>query len=262
MNIILYILSGILALVLFIFIHLLKMMRLYLILLDEKIEFKRFIFAYFRTTFVNFIIPYKLGEIYRIFAFGRITGSFLKGFLSIVTDRFFDTLALVLVMLPMQILYKDTISAVTVALPVFLAAVVFAFMIFPSVYGYLNRYIIINRSSERSMAVLRSLEIIKTGYDKVRELISGRYSLMIIMSLGAWIFEGILLFLLSLILGIPFGAGDFCGYITSILSTGHEIVIQRQYFIFCFTGLLLMTIISFVICRLGAGPGRNNKDEA
>ncbi|MCR5735168.1 MAG: flippase-like domain-containing protein [Lachnospiraceae bacterium] len=233
--------------VLFILVHALKMMRLYLVLLDEKIEFGRFVFAYFRTTLVNLVIPFKLGEVYRIAAFARITGSLLTGILSIICDRFFDTLALVLIMLPLQVLYKDTVSAVSVFLTVFLLAVLFVFWMFPSAYGYLNKYIIINRSSVRSMAVLRSLEMIKTGYDRVKELIYGRYAIMILMSFGAWIFEGLLLLSLSRLLGIYFDARQFCEYIASILSTEHITAVQKPYTVFALVCLSVCTLISGIL---------------
>ncbi|MCR4738659.1 MAG: flippase-like domain-containing protein [Lachnospiraceae bacterium] len=257
------VLFSIMTVILFLLIHLFKMMRLYLILLEEKTEFKRFVFAYFRTTLVNLVIPFKLGELYRIAAFSGMTKSLLKGTVSIICDRFFDTLALVLIMLPLQILYKDTVSPVSVFLTVFLIAVLFVFRVFPSAYGYLNRYIIIYRSSRRSMAVLKSLEVLKGVYDGVRDLVSGRYAIMIIMSFGAWIFEGMLLYSLSRLLGISFDARDFCEYVSSILSPVHYAEIQKPYAILGIVILSVFTCLSgaYYFARTGGTVLRSRREE-
>ena len=50
----------------FIAVHFFKMLRLYLVLMEHRISFGRFILLYLRTTFINLIIPFKLGELYRI----------------------------------------------------------------------------------------------------------------------------------------------------------------------------------------------------
>ena len=89
----------------FILVHLFKMIRLYLVLMEHKIPFGRFVLLYFRTTLVNLIIPFKLGELYRIEEVWRLTGIWQVGVLSVVVDRYFDILALFLFLLPMYIIY-------------------------------------------------------------------------------------------------------------------------------------------------------------
>ncbi len=251
------ILTGILLVVLFLLIHAFKLMRMYLVLIDGRIEFKRFVFAYFRTTLINLLIPYKLGEVYRVFVFYRLTGSMETGLLSVIVDRFFDTLALVFVMLPFQILYPDTLSFVSVMLAVFLAVVVFAYMIFPPTYRYLNKYIILNRVSPRSMAVLRLLNTLKVWYEYVRGLVAGRYALLLLMSFGAWFFEGLLFRMLSAFYpSSGFDARGFCEYITSLLSSVPKTPEQRAYGRMCIIFTLILTLISALICFCGKGPKR------
>ena len=255
-------LTGIIILVLFLLIHAFKLMRMYLVLIDTRIEFKRFVFAYFRTTLVNLLIPFKLGEVYRVFVFYRLCGNFATGFLSVVVDRFFDTLALVFVMLPFQILYPDTLSFVSVMLAVFLAVIVFAYMIFPPTYRYLNKYIILNRVSPRSMAVLKLLNGLKVWYEYVKSLIAGRYALLLLMSFGAWFFEGLLFRLLSVF--YPYSAFDargFCEYITSLLSSVPKTLEQRAYGRMCIILTLILTVISAVICLSRKGPRQISADD-
>ena len=54
-------------LVAFVLVHFAKMLRLYLVLMEHELSFGRFVILYMKTTLINLIIPFKLGEIYRIF---------------------------------------------------------------------------------------------------------------------------------------------------------------------------------------------------
>ena len=173
---------GAAVLIGFLCVHLIKMMRLYLIVLDRKIAFDRFVPAYLRTTLVNLLVPYKLGEIYRIGVFYRISGGFRTGFFSVLIDRFFDTPALVLILLPYQLLISGKVTVPTLLLAVFEIVVLGAYRVFPPTYAFLNRYIITQRESKRSMMALSALEGVNGWYEYARDLVTGRYGILLLFS--------------------------------------------------------------------------------
>ena len=239
--------AGILfCLVMFIVIHFIKMMRMYLVLLEQKIELKSFIFAYFRTTLVNLIVPFKLGEIYRVVVYTRLSKAFGIGFFSTLVDRFFDTLALVLIIIPLAFVSPKSLNAVSVFLAVFLIFVIFVYVTFPLAYTYLNRYIIMNRSTKRSMMALKGVETLDVAYKYVKKLVLGRYSLLILMSFLAWAMEGILLLIISRLAGIDFNGAAFLEYISSILST------NDSYLLSLYTKLGICVI---AVCTIVSGIG-------
>ena len=227
----------------FFLIHLIKMMRMYLILMDRNISFERFVPAYLRTTLVNLIIPFKLGEIYRVGVFYRITGGFKTGFFSVLIDRFFDTLAIVLILLPYQILVSGHVTLPVILLTAFLIVVVFAYGIFLSTYKFLNRYIITSRTSKRSMAALKGLERLYEWYDYVKRLVRGRYGILILMSLAAWLCEVLVLVGFAHLMGQGFTVADFGNYIESIIS-GSTYELKRLYTMASIAVMLAATIIS------------------
>ncbi|MCR5687190.1 MAG: flippase-like domain-containing protein [Lachnospiraceae bacterium] len=217
-------LIGTAALVLFICVHLIKLMRMYLIVMERRIAFDRFVPAYLRTTLVNLLIPYKLGEIYRIAVFYRISGGFKTGFFSVLVDRFFDTLALVLILLPYQLLISGKVTVPTILLAVFIVAVLVSYRVFPATYEFLNRYIITSRDSKRSMMALSGLEHMNGWYEYVRDLVRGRYGILLLFSLAAWMLEIAVLGVFSRFAGQPFTVSDFGKYIESIVSgTSYEL---------------------------------------
>ncbi|MCR5591824.1 MAG: flippase-like domain-containing protein [Lachnospiraceae bacterium] len=245
---------GAAVLIGFLCVHLIKMMRLYLIVLDRKIAFDRFVPAYLRTTLVNLIVPYKLGEIYRIGVFYRISGGFRTGFFSVLIDRFFDTLALVLILLPYQLLISGKVTVPTLLLAVFEIAVLAAYRVFPPTYAFLNRYIITQRESKRSMMALSALEHVNGWYEYARDLVTGRYGILLLFSLAAWIMEIAVLAGFSHLCNVDFSVSDFGVYIESIVS-GKSYEIKRIYTLVSAAVVAVLTVI-FTIKYIA---GKKNK---
>jgi len=232
----------ILCLIGFVLVHVIKLMRMYLVVIEQKIPFDRFIPAYLRTTLANLIIPFKLGEVYRVGVFSRITGSINIGFFSVLIDRFFDTLALLIIILPYQLFGGKGVGTPVIFLAIFLLVVIFTYGMFPSTYRYLNRYIITSRTSKRSMAVLRGLEKINGWYLYVEKLVSGRYGLMFLLSIGAWLLELLEILGIAKIFNIEFKLADFSKYISSILSTQSSLI-NRMYTLYSILIIAIACVI-------------------
>ena len=144
--------------VLFMLVHLTKMARLYLVLMEHKISLQRFLLLYCKTTFVNLVIPYKIGELYRVYKIERETKHWQVGILSVVIDRFFDVLALFFILLAIDIYEKRQLSAITVVFFICLMLISVAYMVIQPTYNYLNKYLIVHKQSARSMITLKGLE--------------------------------------------------------------------------------------------------------
>jgi hypothetical protein len=180
--------------------------------------------------------------------YSKITKNVGMGIAGTLVDRFFDTMALVLILIPLHILYPDKISAVSVFLAVFVIVIVFGYIMFMPAYSYLNKYIIINRDSRNSMAVLKFLEVLKSAYDYVKRLVSGRYALLILMSFVSWVLEGGLLLFFSRVIGISYDISMFSDYITSILSTAVS-ELKNRYTVFSVIVIAVCAVILFVSQR-------------
>lgn len=230
-------------------VHLCKMLRLYLVLMEHKSSFGRFILMYFRTTFVNLIIPFKLGEIYRFYCISSMTKVWQVGILSVFLDRFFDIVALILVLVPFDLTVHGGLTIITFVL--FIAIVLLAVVylcIMPS-YTYLNHYMIRYKSSKKAMLALRILDVAKEWYDFTRNLITGRFALITLASLAGWILEVGVLKASAMFLGMKFGVGDFSAYIRAIF-TGEPNELLKTYTRFGAVMMLVAVIIGYTICLL------------
>lgn len=230
----------------FLAVHAAKMIRLYLVLMEHKIGLGRFLLLYCKTTLVNLIIPFKLGEIYRIFAIGRDTGIWQVGILSVLIDRFFDIAALLLVLLPLDIVFFGKISFITWVFLGIILVIAGIYLSIEPTYQYLNKYIIKEKSSGRSMAVLKGLDIVNSWYGFTKNLVRGRFALIFLASFAGWIFEILTLKALAGFLAAPFGIGSFSEYIRSLFMAG-ESSIARTYTLVGAGVFLLFSIVGQVV---------------
>ena len=210
-------------------VHLFKMIRLYLVLMEHRLPLWKFVLLYLRTTLVNLLIPFKLGEVYRIEEVARLTGIWQVGVLSVVVDRYFDILALFIWLLPLDFLVRGRASA---CLPLFGVLILLGGLVYvaiPGSFAYLNRFLITRKASARSMAALRGLGVIKGWYDYADRLVRGRAFLITFTSAFGWGLEIMTLRVLGEYRGMPFAFGDFGSYIDSLFLGGGNGMIKDSY---------------------------------
>ena len=202
----------------FIAVHFLKMLRFYLVLLEQKPPLRSFLFLYLKTTFVNLLIPFKLGEVYRAYCVTRLTGCVQIGILGVVLDRFFDIFSLLVFLLPYDLLNFGRPTLLTGILVAFLAVVMLLYHMFLPTYGYLNRYMIRNSRTKRGIYILSVLEMLRGWYDYIRDLLKGRQYMIVLCSAFGWMAEALLLQILMALHKKSFGFDGFAAYISSIFS--------------------------------------------
>ena len=226
--------------------HIVKMFRLYLVLLEQKIPFDRFVMLYLKTTFVNLVIPFKLGEVYRILSITKEVQKLQIGILSVLVDRFFDTAALLILLIPIQLLITKNFTVVAGILLLAVLMLALGYKAFPSTYAYINKYLIQNKKSRRSLLALKGIEVMKEWYDYCKELIIGRSPLIIIFSCAGWILDICVLFVLGKCFHIVFDIEEFSRYIAAIFLSGKSDLLNWYSMIGALI-LLVGTILGYLL---------------
>ncbi|MCR4890662.1 MAG: flippase-like domain-containing protein [Lachnospiraceae bacterium] len=218
-----------LFLILFLAAHTAKFIRLYLVLMEEKrLPILQTLGLYARTTFVNLLIPFKLGEFYRIFEVFLFTGSGKVGVSCVAVDRFFDTAALLAIILPFELLFVGRLSLFPLLLFVGLIILLFLYLSFQPSYRYLNRYFICRKRSQRALGALKALDLANDWFQYVRRLVSGRSPLILLSSFFGWGMEFLALKVFAGLFGEIFGIYEFNQYINSIFLSGDSMV-EKPY---------------------------------
>ena len=163
-----------------------KFCRLYLALYDAQLGLEICLTIYCKVTPISIILPFKVGEFFRIYCYGRQIGSLLKSVVIILLDRFMDTAALVTAIALVWIFYGERPSVFIYFLLIFLILSVCFYFVFPGIYRFWTRYLLCAKASEHKIWALKTLESIHALYSEIENVVKGRGMILYFLSLAAW----------------------------------------------------------------------------
>ncbi len=228
----------ILTLIAVVVVQFIKAMRLYIALYGNNISSSDYIVTYCKAAPITVIFPFKLGELYRIYCFGRLLSNWLKALVIILLDRFFDSLALITTILFFQVSNKGSFSPLIFILFLFLFIVAFVFVSFPRIYGFWSNYILCLKATPNRLKILSILDKFKKIYCEIDNVVKGRGMILLILSFAAWIIEIGLLLIMNM---FKMGIGSSENYVT-ILDYLMSAIFNKPN-----VEMLNFTFISFIV---------------
>jgi hypothetical protein len=225
--------------VIVIVVQLLKATRLYILLVDKNMLYVTNLMLYTKTTAVSVIIPFKIGEIYKILCYGKEIRNYVSGIVIVLLDRLIDTIVLLCIMTVFLLLSDQTIQMVYLFLSICVITLVFVYAIFGTLYGYWNDYLIKRGQTKGSITMLDNLRQINNGHQYIMTLLRGKALLLFFMSLLAWSIELLGIKLLVVKSGLDFRSEILGEYLNSAL-TG----VANGY-------LDIYIVISFIVLEFG-----------
>lgn len=180
--------EGLLSLTITVFIvYIIKAIRLFFALYGSELGIRKYLETYCKVTLVNIILPYKLGEFFRMYCYGAEINNYSKGIIIICLDRFMDTAALCTMMLFWWSVQDGGILIfIMLSVLLFLTLLYFSF---PSSYQFWCKYLLEAKASERKIQILKKLKALKKLYLEVQSIVKGRGFILYFLSLLAWIIE-------------------------------------------------------------------------
>lgn len=169
--------------------HIFRFIRFFMIYIEEKKTLKELINVYLSFTYVNYFMPFKLGEIFKVLEISYMLNSFEKGIIGVWIDRFFDTLILTIILI-LGIGFKQFIdSMLIIYLLIFLLTSLFFYLCFNYTYSYANRVILTKSVTKKGIYILKFIEQTKKIYRYAQYLLKGRIALLFFISILVWYFE-------------------------------------------------------------------------
>ena len=206
-----------LAIVSYFLLHAIKMSRYYLILSESYMSLYDLASLYLRFSIVNILIPKKIGEIYKFYAIGEKIGNYKTALLSIITQIYFDLIAIVLVLIVNLLVFNNVNKFILI---LFLFTIIIAslvYLIFPSTYKYLNSYFILKTSKKRDIYALDILEQMNDLYKHQKDILKGKGGIILIISLVIWGLEYWVSFFIAQNISMDYNLNTFASYIANIL---------------------------------------------
>ena len=226
-----------------IIVHFLKAVRLYLALYGNGLSLSDYCKTYCKVTPVSILLPFKSGELYRMYCYGYQINNMLKGVVTVLLDRFMDTIALVTLMIATWIIYGGVIIPLAYLLMIFLLGVIIIYGAFPGIYSYWKKYILRAVATPRKLRALRFLEHTNRAYIEMANVTKGRGIILYMLSLLAWVAEISSVVILNRLDRHADVVSKIAEYLTSALGNNHSIELR----LFIFISVILMIVIYLIV---------------
>lgn len=212
-------------------IHFIKAERMYLALYGSETGHMQYLKIYCKVLPVSMVIPYKLGEFFRMYSYGRQLGNMLKGIIIILLDRFMDTAALMTIILLFGLFNGSYIPFFIYLLLIFLVLVLLVYAVFPGICQFWKKYFLRVRATENKLIILKMLRTLNMIYEETARVVKGRGIILYFMSLAAW---GIEMISIGLLNGVV--RGDKLNqaiwrYLTAAIGGGRFVQMDRFVFV-------------------------------
>lgn len=242
------------AVILFLFLHFIKLVRYYLILSETQLPLGQYIRLYLQVTLVNIIIPFKLGEIFRFAMVASQCKSSQLSILSIISERFFDTCIIVVMLIIHVVFSKGEVVAPLLFLALFVVVCFLVYCTYSSTSRYLNRFFVLKPPVSSDIYCLQALGGIDSWYAHEQKIIKGKGVLLLICSMFAWLTEYFFFAVLAQVFNLSFDMHIFSKYISSILTVSSDFpaVFNTAYSVIC--------IFTFAIWYLWVFCHRKHKE--
>lgn len=216
----------------------LKLVRLYLVFVNTGLRFRTHALQFFKTLLVSLVLPFKLGDVFRVYCYGTHIGNFLRSFMAVLLDRFVDTLALVCILLALVVFRSAALPWLLYVLGAFLLVVMLCYAAFPSLYAYWSEYLLRSRATMQRLRYLRFLQQTNVLYQEFRSVVQGRLLLLFLLSMLAWTAE---LFCIARFFG-----EDVAAYLLAAAGLAGDRV-QQQFVLFGILLVLAVMLLGYVL---------------
>uniref|UniRef100_C6E5V6 Flippase-like domain-containing protein n=1 Tax=Geobacter sp. (strain M21) TaxID=443144 RepID=C6E5V6_GEOSM len=187
--------------------HLLRGLRLWLILGSDRIRFSTVFGCHATIALLTFAAPFKLGDLLRASEFYRLLKNDVRGIFAVWIDRLFDVVV-ILVLLAVFVSKKDAVQPVQlllVTLGTFLSVSVASCLLLPGAVAAFMRALL-QSSSSRSLTVMRSALKLKSILSKLPKMDLQTLSLLATVTFAVWGLELLSVFLLLMVVSRVFGS--------------------------------------------------------
>jgi len=190
--------SIIVFLILVVVVHILKSVRLYLALYYSELKWSDFIKVYCKVTPVSVVLPFKIGDVFRMYCYGQLVGNLLRGVVITMLDRFMDTAALVTVIILTWFLAGGKMDLLVYLFVIFLIITCVIYFVYPGIVRIWRKSLLKSNATERRIAILGVLKKFDEIYKEIDGVTKGRGIILYILSILAWGIEIGSLYIISL----------------------------------------------------------------
>jgi hypothetical protein len=180
------------AAVLYLISQALRGLRLAYILSDVSVSLRRLIEVNFVTQAASLGIPYKIGELYRVFELGVLTQHWPRALVAVWIERGADS-TVIAIIIAVALSYgtagQATVLPLLLLLIVFIVTSLVVFLVVPQNIGRLKHFVIRRYQSMNAVAFLRFADIVDKALSQAPRLLERKYVTLLFVTACIWMAE-------------------------------------------------------------------------
>lgn len=224
-------------------VHAIKAFRLYLIFYGTDIGFKSYLKIYCNVTPTSMVLPFKLGDFFRMYRYGCELSNIPKGVIIVLLDRFIDTIALVAAIVIVYIFNQGQLPVMTYFLIIFLLLMLLMYFVYPGLYKYWLKIFLRSTATPNKLKALNLLEKLQFVFNEIEIVIKGKGIILFFLSLIAWFVEIGYVVIASMITKQNNTNQVVSTYLASAIGIGQSDELQRFVFVSVIQLLCLYVIL-------------------
>lgn len=235
--------------------HVLRMLRLVLLTLDDRDKAFPLVAAHTLTAFPSSFLPFKLGEILRLASFFHVYGKRQKALAVWLAERFGDVVVISAFILGLYIFNIQVVPAMRTVFVLFVLASglsLLGFFAVAKIFVYLNRHLVLTSYTPRGLILLRASQVLRRLEVAIYKSVEGRVSGFLLLSVLIWSIEilALSLFINQLGIGDPDLAALFTSGLLASLPGGGGV--SSAFGLYQSLGLVALTLVFLLVVSLSA----------
>jgi hypothetical protein len=250
----------------YLFSHVIRAIRIVVLMGRQDYSLWKLIYMQFYTNGINLILPFKLGEVYRVIEFNKLIKDSNRLLITVITEKTLDLLLLfiwallAILFLGQQIEVLQTIVWVLLAL---IASSLIILFVIPENIRSVNVFLAKRYNSKWVISVLALTDRIASVIANMKHILRGNASTILLLTFAIWFFEmlgftyllpfmaeksqvwllSILVFLSSLIPSVSMGIGGLQLSFSALNYGFNSLVISLTYQTFIFAPAVLLGLL-------------------
>lgn len=229
-----------------ILVHFIKAARLFFALYGTDITLSQYMRTYCKVTPVSVVLPFKIGELFRMYCYGKQIGSLIKGIVIVLLDRFMDTIALLTMIIIVWSEGLGYFPGIIYLLLIFAIGIVLIYFAFPGIYRFWKKYLLHEKASEYKLWSLNMLEAMQNIYLEIERVAKGRGVILYMLSLISWGIEIGSISIINKIERMEDTSSLISIYLSSAISGNQPLPLSRFIFVSVISLMFVYIILKLI----------------
>ena len=172
--------------------HMVRVLRIAVMIGRQNFSLLSLLKIQYYTNAVNLLIPFKLGEFYRIIEFNKVIRDQEKTFFTIIAERGIDFILIFLGLFVCVYFTEQTFMEIKITIIlgfVFIGAILFIFFVLPQNLRFMNIFLAKRYTSNSIIKVLYISSKIHDSIEGIRNIITKEKATLMVLSLVVWVLE-------------------------------------------------------------------------